>query len=108
MTEGPSIVGSLKDGLPVIVEDGVAKLPDRTAFAGSVATAECLVKNMVTLAGVSLVEAVQMITSTPAKICGIFNEKGSISAGKQADLVIFDEKFNIHKTIIKGKTVYAK
>lgn len=107
MPEGPSILGSLKDGLPVIVEDGVAKLPDRTAFAGSVATADSLVKNMVTLAGVCLVEAVQMITSTPAKICGVFNERGSISVGKQADLVVFDEGYNIHKTIIKGKTVYA-
>jgi len=108
MPEGPSILGSLKDGLPVIVEDGVAKLPDRSAFAGSVATADRLVKNMVTLAGVSLVEAVQMITSTPAKICGKFDKIGSLSVGKQADLVVFDEYYNIHETMIKGKIVYEK
>ena len=40
MPDGPSILGSLKRGQPVIIEDGVAKLPDRSAFAGSVATAD--------------------------------------------------------------------
>jgi len=108
MPEGPSILGSLKEGQPVIVEDGVAKLPDRTAFAGSVATADRLVRNMVNLAGVNLKEAVQMMTSTPAKICKVFNEKGSLSTGKQADIVIFDENIDVNTTIIKGKIVYSK
>lgn len=108
MPEGPSILGSLIGGLPVIVEDGVAKLTDRTAFAGSVATADRLVSNMIRLAGVNLPAAVQMITSTPAKICGMSGRIGSIAAGKQADLVIFDENINIQKTIIHGKTVYER
>ncbi len=105
MPEGTSILGSLSDGQNVIVEDGVAKLLDRTAFAGSVATAERLVRNMVSLAGVNLVEAVQMITSTPAKICNVFNQKGSVSIGKQADLVIFDQDINIKTTIINGRVI---
>lgn len=108
MPEGPSILGSLKEGQSVIVEDGVAKLHDRTAFAGSVATADRLVRNMVNLAGVNLLEAVQMITSTPAKICGIFSEKGSIAIGKQADLVIFDQDITINQTIINGRVIYSK
>jgi N-acetylglucosamine-6-phosphate deacetylase len=108
MPEGPSILGSLRGGLPVVVEDGVAKLPDRTAFAGSVATADRLVCNMTRLAGVNLPEAVQMITSTPAKICGVFDRIGSLAAGKQADLVIFDENISIQKTIIQGNTIYAR
>src|SRR3546814_3620765 len=47
---GESILGSLSDALKVIVEDGVAKLPDRSAFAGSVATADRLVRNLINLA----------------------------------------------------------
>src|SRR5665213_324331 len=43
MPPGESILGSLRDGLKVIVEDGVAKLPDRSSFAGSVATTDRLV-----------------------------------------------------------------
>src|SRR5690606_36380881 len=59
MPPGESILGNLKNGLRVIVEDDVAKLPDRTAFAGSVATADRLVRNMVLLADVLLVDAVR-------------------------------------------------
>lgn len=108
MDSGESMLGSLKDGLKVIVEDGVAKLPDRTAFAGSVATADLLVRNMVQLAGVPLLHAVQMITSTPANICKIGNRKGSLTAGKDADVVIFDEQITIQATIINGKIISKK
>jgi N-acetylglucosamine-6-phosphate deacetylase len=66
LPEGESILGSLKNGQKVIVEDGVAKLMDRTAFAGSVATADRLVQTMITLADVPLIDAVKMMTATPA------------------------------------------
>ena len=108
MESGESMLGSLKDGLKVVVEDGVAKLPDRTAFAGSVATADRLVRNMVQLAGVPLLHAVQMITSTPANICKIGNRKGSLTVGKDADVVIFDEQITIQATIINGKIISKK
>lgn len=51
MPDGPSILGSLKDGQQVIIEDGIAKMPDRTCFAGSVATDDRLVRVMVQKAG---------------------------------------------------------
>lgn len=108
MPEGTSILGSLKAGQTVIVEDGVAKMPDRAAFAGSVATADRLVRTMINLAGVNLPETIRMITATPAKICGIFAQKGSIAIGKQADLVLFDDHINIHTTIKKGNIIYSK
>lgn len=108
MPPGESILGSLKKGQKVIVEDGVAKLPDRTAFAGSVATADRLVRNMINLAGVSLFNSVKMITATPARIMGIEKQKGSLVAGKDADLVIFDDQINIEKTFVNGKLVYTR
>ena len=108
MPEGESILGSVKNGLKVIVEDGVAKLPDRSSFAGSVATADRLVRNMVDLAGVPLTDAVQMITSTPARIMGVSDKKGSLVKGKDADIIIFDDRINIQTTIIKGSIVYEK
>jgi N-acetylglucosamine-6-phosphate deacetylase len=106
MPEGESILGSLSHGIKVIVEDGVAKLPDRSSFAGSVATADCLVRNMIQLAGVSLPDAVKMMTITPAKILGVSDQKGSLERGKDADIVIFDENIRIATTIINGKVVY--
>ncbi len=106
--ETASILGSAKHGMKVIVEDGVAKLPDRTAFAGSVATADRLVRTMITMADVPLTEAVKMITRTPARILGISHKKGSLASGKDADIVIFDDNINIETTIIKGRVVYKK
>lgn len=108
MGEGPSILGSIRNGMDVIIEEGVAKLPDRKAFAGSVATADRLVRTMVMKAGVPLVDAIRMMTSTPAKVIGIQDRKGSLVPGKNADIVIFDNDINIVTTIIKGKTVYQK
>jgi N-acetylglucosamine-6-phosphate deacetylase len=108
MGPGESILGGLKDGMKVIVEDGVAKLPDRTAFAGSVATADLLVRNMIILAGVPLLHAIQMITSTPAQICRIEERKGSLTTGKDADVVIFDDNIQIKTTIINGRIITNK
>ena len=103
-----SMLGNKNDGLRVIIEDGVAKLPDRSSFAGSVATADRLVRTMVNLAGVSLAEAVQMITTTPARILGISGDRGALVAGKHADIVIFDSDINIAMTIINGRIVYER
>src|SRR6185437_6144533 len=108
MPDGESILGSRRDGIRVIVEDGVAKLPDRSAFAGSVATADRLVRNMIVMAGVPLWEAVQMATATPANIMKIGHKKGELAVGKDADVVIFDEAINVDMTIINGKIVFDK
>ena len=106
MPEGPSVLGPLSDGQEVIVEDGVAKLMDKSAFAGSVATADRLVRTMVQIAGCSITDAVRMITENPARIMGISDRKGSLKAGMDADVVIFDEDINVRNTIIEGKIVY--
>lgn len=106
MPEGESVLGSLHNGLKVIVEDGVAKLPDRSSFAGSVATANRLLKTMVKMAAVPITDAVKMLTTTPARILNVSDTKGELIAGKDADIVIFDDDFTIQKTIIQGKVVY--
>ena len=108
MPEGESVIGNLHTGLKVIVEDGVSKLPDRSAFAGSVATANRLVRTMINMAGVSLPDAITMITQTPARIMNISDRKGSLTVGKDADIVIFDENISIDTTIVNGKVVYQK
>ena len=106
MPPGESVLGNIQHGLKVIVEDGVAKLPDRSAFAGSVATADQLVRTMIRQAGVSLPEAIRMITATPASILGILEKKGTLAPGKDADIVLFDDDIRIHSTFVKGKLVY--
>ena len=108
MPPGPSILGSLHNGLDVIVEDGVAKLPDRQSFAGSVATADRLVRTMMTLAKIPLLEAVRMMSSTPARVMGVADRKGEIRAGYDADLVFLDADFAVQLTMVEGQIVFQR
>jgi len=103
-----SILGDKNNGLKVIIEDGVAKLPDRTAFAGSIATADRLVRSMINLAEVSLEDAIKMISATPARIMGVVDKKGTLTVGKDADIIIFDKNINVSMTMINGKIIYQK
>jgi N-acetylglucosamine-6-phosphate deacetylase len=90
----------------IIIEDDVAKLPDRLAFAGSVATTDRLVRNMINLADVPLYQAVKMMTATPAKNIGMFSTKGSLSTGKDADIIIFDDDINVSTVIVGGEVTF--
>jgi len=108
MPSGESMLGGLKNGTKVIVEDDVAKMPDRTAFAGSVATFDRLVRTMIQLADVPLLEAVRMASETPARIMKIDDRKGSLTSGKDADIVIFDKDILVSMTMIGGKVIYTK
>ena len=87
-----------------IIEDGVCKLMDRSAFAGSIATADRLVRVAVKEAGISLPDAVRMMTLTPARIMGLTN-KGRIAVGMDADLVVFDGDIQVKSVFAKGNTV---
>ena len=93
-------------GVPCVIEDGVAKLLDRSAFAGSIATADRLVRTCVQ-AGIPLAESVKMMTETPAKKMGLTN-KGLLEVGCDADIVIFDENIAIKTVILQGETVYEQ
>lgn len=108
MPEGESILGGKKNGLKVIIEDGVAKLPDRLSFAGSVATTDRLVRTMIQQARIPLIESVRMMTETPARIAGIDGKKGSLTVGKDADILIFDDRINIEKTIVGGIIIFER
>lgn len=79
--------------VPFVIEDGVAKLLDRSAFAGSIATTDILLKTAVS-AGISLPDAVKMLTETPAKVMGL-SEKGRIAPGFDAQFTVFDDAMQI-------------
>jgi len=92
-------------GQKVIVKSGEARLVDGT-LAGSILTLDRAVRNMVEMAGVSLVEAIRMATINPAKCLEIENRKGSLEPGKDADIVILNENLEVNATLVKGKVVY--
>lgn len=98
-----AMLGDKGIGTRVIIEDDVAKLPDRSAFAGSIATDDRLIRVMVNKANVPLYDAVRMMTLTPAEIIGLGDRKGSIEEGKDADLIVFDEGINVSGVMVEGK-----
>lgn len=107
MPEGESILGSLRHGQRVYIEQGVAFMPDRSCFAGSVCTTDRLVLTMAHQAGVPLCDAVRMATATPARVMG-WNRKGTVAAGMDADLVLFDETIHVSLTMVEGRVVYEE
>ena len=104
MPEGESFLGRKGEEMPCIIEEGIAKLPDRTAFAGSVATTDRLVRTVVKLAGIDLCEAVKMMTKNPARIVGL-KSKGILKENYDADIILFDEDIQVKTVIVDGKTV---
>lgn len=97
---GTDVKEGVMSGTEFIVEDGVCKLKDRSAFAGSVATADVLVRTLVYGCGVSVPTAVKMITEVPAKILGI--NKGALSAGKDGDIIVFDDEISVSDVFVGG------
>ena len=85
----------------------MGKLPDRSGFAGSIATTDRLVRNMANLAGAPLTDAVRMATMTPARIANITG-KGVLRVGFDADICVFDNDINVLATYIKGNKVFGK
>lgn len=79
--------------VPFVIEDGVAKLLDRSAFAGSIATSDILLKTAVK-AGFSIADTVKMMTETPAAVMKL-KTKGKIEAGFDAQFTVFDKNLNI-------------
>ena len=105
ITDSLHIAGTdIKHGFMVdtefIIEDGVCKLMDRSAFAGSIATADVLVRTVVNEAGVDICDAVKMITKVPAEIMGL--NKGTLAVGKDADIIVFDDDINVKKVFVNG------
>ena len=79
----------------VILEDGVCKLADHSALAGSIATMDTLIRTSILKAEIPMIDVFRMASETPAKIMGVFDHKGSIEEGKDADIIMFDKDINL-------------
>lgn len=89
----------------VVLEDGVCKLSDRSALAGSIATTDRLVRTCVQQAGIPMADACRMASETPARIMGVFDRKGSLEKGKDADIIMFDEQLALTFVMQMGHVV---
>ncbi len=92
-------------GTKIIYNDIVCRLEDGTV-AGSVLPLNKGVWNVYTNSNIPLYECVNGATLNPATTIGIADKKGSIETGKDADIIITDDSFNVLKTIIGGEIRY--
>lgn len=91
----------------IIVKDKKAYLENGT-LAGSTLTMEEAVKTMVKEVGVPITDAIRMASLNGAKVLGVEHKKGILAVGKDADLVVLDEDFNVHATIYEGTVKYSR
>jgi N-acetylglucosamine-6-phosphate deacetylase len=92
-------------GERIHVRDGRTALArHEDTIAGSVISMRQALKNIVNI-GVPLHDAVRMASNIPARAAGIESDLGSIREGKNADLIAFDDEFNIQSAIIRGAMV---
>ena len=86
----------------VVVEDGDAKLAENGVRAGSTLTQNVALLNLLKFTGRPLEEILPILTENPAKLVGIYDRKGSIADGKDADLVLLDEDAKISEVFVMG------
>jgi N-acetylglucosamine-6-phosphate deacetylase len=93
-------------GQQASVVHGVARLADGT-ITGSVLTMDQALRNVLEMTGVSLQDAVGMLTRNPAQAAGAAERKGRLAAGFDADLALFDQTLTLQATICRGRVVYV-
>jgi len=88
------------------VRGPLCTLMDGVTIAGSVLTMNRAVGNAVAFTGMSLIDAAHTASLIPATVCGAADRKGSIEAGKDADIAILNSDFSVSHTIRAGAVAY--
>ena len=89
----------------VVVEDGDAKLAENGVRAGSTLTQDVALKNLLKFTGKRLEEILPLLSENPAKLIKVYDRKGSIADGKDADLVLLDADHNVADVFVGGRQI---
>ena len=104
--------GGLEDGeytlggQPIFVKGIECRLADGT-IAGSVLKLNNAVRNLLDYTDLPVWEAVNAASLNPARLIGVDDRKGSLETGKDADIAIVNENFDVLRTIVGGRSVYT-
>lgn len=101
-----SVLGPREGGVPVVVKDDVAQLEDFSSYAGSVCTMDRALRTAHVQYGLPLRDVSQMLSLTPARLCGLQKRKGSLETGKDADLVLMSPDFQVRQVYVQGEKRY--
>lgn len=89
--------------MEVEVTDGVARLVDGGAIAGSTLTLDTVFKRSVTVDRLPVTDVVQALSATPARLLGAYDRVGSLEPGKDADLVVLNASWDLVGVMRKGR-----
>ena len=101
-----SILGAKHGGVPVVIKDDVAQLPDFSFYAGSVGTMDRALRVAHVQYGIPLVDVSRMLSLTPARLSRCADRKGSLETGKDADIVVMNDHFNVRQVYVQGKLLH--
>ena len=101
--ETHSILGARDSGVPVVIKDDVAQLTDLSFYAGSVGTMDRALRVAHVHYGIPLVDVCRMLSLTPARLSRCAQRKGSLEVGKDADVVVMDERFHVQSVYVCGE-----
>lgn len=90
---------------PVVIENGVCKLKNGNAIAGSIATMDRLIRTAVQQAEIPLNDVARMVSETPAMIMGVYDRKGSIDRHKDADMIIMSKDLRLTNVVQMGREI---
>ncbi|MCH0538634.1 N-acetylglucosamine-6-phosphate deacetylase [Streptomyces sp. MUM 203J] len=91
--------------LEVEVKDGVARLAEGGAIAGSTLTLDTAFRRAATVDRLPVEDIVESVSANPAKLLGRYDRIGSIEPGKDADLVVLDADFVLRGVMRRGAWV---
>lgn len=100
-----SYLGRVAPENRVLIEDGVAKLPDRSSFAGSVAVGDTMVAALCGRYGLPLPTVSHMMSAVPCALLGL-RDRGRIAVGQRAELTLLNEQYQTVAVISGGRKVY--
>ena len=95
-------------GSPVVVKDGQARRSEDGRLAGSTATLNQCVFNMIHLAGATFEQSVSMASANPARVIHLATHLGSLDTGKDASYALVDEQLQVYRTVLRGRVVYDR
>ena len=94
-------------GMEYEVRDGVGMMLDRSAFAGSTTLVNQMIPVLTRVVGIPLIEAIRMLTLTPARVIGVDDRKGSLEVGKDADITIFNDDWSAWRVMLAGRQMHS-
>jgi N-acetylglucosamine-6-phosphate deacetylase len=95
-------------GMKKVLVKGGRGLLESGALAGSTIRLCDAVRYAVEMAGIPLTEAIEMASSTPARIIGAESQKGRLAPGMDADITVLDRGFSVLLTMVGGDVVHKR